>query len=187
MVEAVEGAQLTRLLKAWNAGDEAAGDAVLGLVYERLRALAASRLRSAGAAPLQPTELVNELVVNLLEADVDWQDRAHFFKTAAVAMRNILHDLGRRSGRLRHGGDHVRVTLRAAEDVSAPEGGDADALYEALTALRDNDPRKADVIELTYLVGLGHEEVARVLGVSLPTVNRDLRFAKAWIRQRLDA
>ncbi len=179
-------AELTGLLRKWSGGDESAGDAVLALVYDRIRALAASRLRASGAhAPLQPTELVNELMVNLLEAEVEWQDRAHFFRTVAVAMRNILHDLGRRASAAKHGGGQLRVTLGVAEGESTDSSSDAEALHEALVALRANDPRKADVIELTYLVGLEHNEVARTLDVSLATVNRDLRFGHAWIRQRL--
>lgn len=79
------------------------------------------------------------------------------------------------------------MTLGAAEDVAIEDAGDADALHDALTQLRASDPRKADVIELNYLVGLELEEVARVLEVSLATVNRDLRFARAWLKQRLEA
>lgn len=184
-----DSARLTQLLRAWSGGDGSAGDAVMALVYERIRQLAARRLRLDGArAVLQPTELAHELVLNLLEADVQWIDRVHFFKTVAVALRNILHDLARRHAALKHGGGQLRVTLGAAEGESADTlGDDAEALHEALVALRAEDPRKADVIELTYLVGLGHEEVARVMDVSLATVNRDLRFARAWIRQRLEA
>src|SRR5688572_8795238 len=186
--DAQHSEQLTRLLRAWSGGDAGAADAVLSLVYERIRVLAARRLRGeGGAAQLQPTELANELVINLLGADVDWQDRVHFFKTVAVAMRNILHDVGRRQASAKRGGGQVRVTLGAAEDVAADEVGDAEALYEALTQLRESDPRKADVIELNYLVGLELEEVARVLDVSLATVNRDLRFARAWLKERLEA
>jgi RNA polymerase sigma factor (TIGR02999 family) len=183
-----EREQLTTLLRAWSGGDGAAADAALSLVYDRIRQLAARRIRAdGGAVMLQPTELANELVLNLLGADVAWQDRVHFFKTVAVAMRNILHDLGRRHGSAKRGGGQVRVTLGAAEDVAAEQGKDAEALYEALTALRSSDPRKADVIELNYLVGLDLEEVAQVLEVSLATVNRDLRFARAWLKQHLEA
>ncbi len=178
--------QLTVLLRAWNGGSGPAGDAVMALVYERIRTLAASRIRrDAGGSAIQPTELVNELVINLLQADVAWQDRVHFFKTVQVAMRNILHDLGRRQSALKHGGGQLRITLGAAENHVAEESGEAEALYQALAQLRDEDARKADVLELSYLVGLAHEDIARVLDVSLPTVNRDLRFAKAWLRQRL--
>lgn len=181
-------AELTRLLQRWSGGDGAAADAVLSLVYERIRQLAARRLRSdGGPGLLQPTELANELVINLLDANVTWQDRVHFFKTVAVAMRNILHDLGRRHGSIKRGGGQVRVTLGAAEEVAAADGSEAESLYEALVQLRQSDPRKADVVELNYLVGLELEEVARVLDVSLATVNRDLRFARAWLKQRLES
>lgn len=180
--------QLTQLLRAWSGGDGEAADAVLSLVYERIRQLAARRIRAdGGGGMLQPTELANELVINLLDADVAWHDRVHFFKTVAVAMRNILHDLGRRQGSIKRGGGHLRVTLGAAEEIAAADGSEAESLYEALTQLRESDPRKADVIELNYLVGLDLDEVAKVLDVSLATVNRDLRFARAWLKQRLEA
>jgi RNA polymerase sigma factor (TIGR02999 family) len=179
-----DSAELTQLLRAWSGGDASAGDAVLALVYDRIRQIAARRVRSDGGA-LQPTELVHELVINLLDSQVQWEDRVHFFKTAAVAMRNILYDLGRKQAAAKHGGGQVRVTLRAADVDVGDDGSDAEALHEALLDLRQQDPRKADVIELTYLVGLGLEEVAGVLDVSLATVNRDLRFARAWMKQRL--
>jgi RNA polymerase sigma factor (TIGR02999 family) len=180
--------QLTRLLRAWSGGDGSAADAALSLVYDRIRQLAARRIRADGRpSQLQPTELANELVLNLLGADVAWQDRVHFFKTVAVAMRNILHDLGRRHGSVKRGGGQLRVTLGAADDVAAEAGDDAESLYEALTQLRESDARKADVVELNYLVGLDLEEIAQMLDVSLATVNRDLRFARAWLKQRLES
>ena len=183
-----ESAELTGLLRRWSGGDSAAADSVMALVYDRIRQLAARRLREGGGPSLlQPTELANELVLNLLSADVAWQDRVHFFKTVAVAMRNILHDLGRRQGSVKRGGDQLRVTFGAAEHVAADGGEEASSLYEALTQLRESDPRKADVIEMNYLVGLELEEVAKVLDISLATVNRDLRFARAWLKQRLEA
>lgn len=183
-----ERAQLTGLLQAWSGGDGRAADAVLSLVYDRIRQLAARRLRAdGGPALLQPTELANELVLNLLGADVAWQDRVHFFKTVAVAMRNILHDLGRRQASAKRGGGQVRVTLGVAEEIADEPGSDAEGLYQALTRLRASDPRKADVIELNYLVGLELDEVAKLLDVSLATVNRDLRFARAWLKQQLEA
>jgi RNA polymerase sigma factor (TIGR02999 family) len=178
--------QLTQLLHAWSAGKDGAADAVFALVYDRMRQLAANKLRLGGNAGIEPTELANELVINLLEADVDWVDRAHFFRTVAVAMRNLLCDMGRKQSAAKHGGGQFRITLRAAENEPAPEFAQAEALHDALLELRQNDPRKADVVELTYLVGLDHEQVAKVLDVSLATVNRDLRFARAYLRDRID-
>lgn len=188
-MDATQPAHLTRLLKAWSGGDAQAADQVLALVYDRLRRLAASRVRQSSAREsLAPTELANEVVANLLEADVQWQDRAHFFKTVAVAMRNFLHDAARRDGAAKHGGGQIHVTLSAAElEPGDALNGDAEALHEALAELRRQDARKADVVELHFLVGLGLEEVAQTLDVSLATVNRDLRFARAWIRERLAA
>ena len=180
--------QITQLLRAWSAGDGAAASRVLEMVYDRIRHLASRRLSSDDQRrPLDPTELANELVVNLLDSQVNWNDRAHFYRTVAVAMRNILHDLARRQGSAKRGGGQVRVSLRAAEEISGPNGDDSEALYQALTQLRASDPRKADVIELSYLVGLELDEVARVLDVSLPTVNRDLRFARTWLKLRLQS
>lgn len=186
--EAGERQQLTALLHAWSAGDGRAADAVLSMVYQRIRQLAARRLRVDGrGALLQPTELANELVANLLDAEVGWEDRVHFFRCVAVALRNLLHDEGRRRASAKHGGDQLRVSLGAAEQIATADEDEAGALHEALDALRSEDPRKADVVELHCLVGLELTEVARVLDVSLATVNRDLRFARAWLRQRLDA
>jgi RNA polymerase sigma factor (TIGR02999 family) len=187
MGDATDRQQLTRLLHAWSAGESGAADAALALVYDRMRQLAANKLRQGSGAGIEPTELANELVINLLEADVDWVDRAHFFRTVAVAMRNLLCDVGRKQSSMKHGGGQLRVTLRAAESEPAPEFPLAEALHESLLELRRNDPRKADVVELSYLVGLEHEQVAKVLDVSLATVNRDLRFARAWLRDRMQS
>jgi RNA polymerase sigma factor (TIGR02999 family) len=177
--------QLTRLLHAWSAGEAPAAEAVLAIVYDRLRQLAANRLKVNPGNGLEPTELANELVINLLEADVDWVDRVHFFRTVAVALRNLLADMGRKQLAAKHGGGQLRVTFRAAESEPAPDFAQAETLHEALMELRGHDPRKADVVELTYLVGLEHEEVAKVLDVSLATVNRDLRFARVFLRDRM--
>lgn len=187
MGTATDRQQLTQLLHAWSAGDVGAADAVLALVYDRVRQLAANKLRMSQGNGLEPTELANELVINLLEADVEWVDRAHFFRTVAVAMRNLLCDMGRKQSAAKNGGGQFRVTFRAAESEPAPEFPLAEALHDALLELRRNDPRKADVVELTYLVGLEHEQVAKVLDVSLATVNRDLRFARAYLRDRMQA
>lgn len=186
MGNATDRQQLTQLLHAWSAGEAPAAEAVLEIVYDRMRQLAANKLRANPGNGLEPTELANELVINLLEAHVEWVDRVHFFRTVAVAMRNLLCDLGRKQLAAKHGGGQLRVTFRAAENEPAPEFTQAETLHEALLELRANDARKADVIELTYLVGLEHEEVAKVLDVSLATVNRDLRFARAFLRDRME-
>lgn len=179
--------QVTALLDAWRDGNSTARDRVIAVVYEQVRQLAARHLRrqfGPGAVTLQPTELANELFLKLLDSDADWQDRRHFYNAAAVAMRRILVDTARARGSDKRGGHQIHLTLSAAEDTPI-EGGEAELLDEALTALRELDPRKCEIIEMTYLLGLKREEIATALAVSVPTVDRDLRFARAWLQQRL--
>jgi RNA polymerase sigma factor (TIGR02999 family) len=178
--------ELTRLLREWNGGSEAAASEVLSMVYHRLRALAAGKLRAgAPQMSLEPTELANEVIANFLKADVAWEDRVHFFRAVGLAMRNFILDLARKQSSEKHGGGLFRVTLRSADEGGYSHDSDATALHQALTQLRGLYPRKADAVELNYLVGLEVEELAPLLGVSVATVNRDLRFARAWLKARL--
>lgn len=179
--------QVTQLLDAWRGGNASARDRVITVVYDQVRQLAARHLRrqfGPGAVTLQPTELANELFIKLLDSDADWEDRRHFYNAAAVAMRRILVDTARARGSDKRGGNQVHLTLSAAEDTPI-ESDDAELLEEALVALREVDPRKCEIIEMTYLLGLKREEIATSLAVSVPTVDRDLRFARAWLQQRL--
>jgi RNA polymerase sigma factor (TIGR02999 family) len=179
--------QVTNLLDAWREGSDQARDRLLTLVYEHVRTLAARQLRGqfgAQAVTLQPTELANELFLKLLDSRAGWTDRRHFYNAAALAMRRILVDTARARSSDKRGGLNVHVTLSAAEAMSMPSN-DAEAIDEALAVLRDLDPRKCEIIEMTYLLGLTRDEIAGALGVSVPTVDRDLRFARAWLQQRL--
>ena len=179
--------QVTQLLAQWQNGESAAGDQVVALVYDRVRRLAASHLRrqsGPGAITLRPTELANELFLRLLDRRSDWHSRAHFYNAAAMAMRRILIDASRARQRDKRGGGQVHLTLSAA-DNQAIETDDGEALNEALEELRQRDPRKGQIIEMTYLLGLSREEIAEALAISVPTVDRDLRFARAWLQTRL--
>ncbi|HEY0233074.1 MAG TPA: ECF-type sigma factor [Dokdonella sp.] len=181
---------VTVLLHAWSGGDSAAAGRLTELVYAQVRAIAGRHLRQfGGRMTLQPTELAHELFLRLIGAQIAWQDRRHFYGVVSVAMRRILVDSARARGSERRGGGNLHVTLSAAEDVfpdaADAHGSDAFALEEALDALRELDARKSEVVELTYLLGLKREEIAGVIGVSVPTVDRELRFARAWLKQRL--
>ena len=177
--------EVTQLLAAWRAGDASAPDALAVLVYNELRAMAARRLSAGQARPLQTTELVHETFARLLEHPLAAVDRIHFFRTAALAMRQALVDAIRRNMAEKRGGDALIVSLSAASDlaVAGPEAWLG--VEAALAALEQEDPRKCRVVEMSYLLGLSNDETAITLGISVPTVERDLRFARAWLKDRL--
>ena|SRR5450432_1276675 len=176
---------VTELLAAWRAGDTSAPDSLAVVVYNELRAMAARRLSAAHPKPLQTTELVHEAFARLLEHPLAAQDRIHFFRTAALAMRHALVDAIRRSAAEKRGGGALVVSLSAASDLSVAGPEAWLGVEAALAALEREDPRKCRVVEMSLLLGLSNEETATTLGVSVPTVERDLRFARAWLKDRL--
>ena len=125
-------------------------------------------------------------LLRLLGRDTDWEDRAHFFALAALKMRAVLVDHARARAAGKRGGDVALVTLSHAEREG---GGDADvevlALHQAIERLAEHDERSARALEMAYFGGMGQAEIACVLGVSVPTVERDLRFARAWLNREL--
>ncbi|HEX6833857.1 MAG TPA: ECF-type sigma factor [Rudaea sp.] len=182
-----ESTGITQLLREWRDGDAGALDRLVPLVYADLRRLAGGHLRREGAITLSSTELVHEVCLRLMGPSVAWQDRAHFFAVSARQMRHILVDHARRKARHKRGGKAVAVTL-STDDVEEPASPpDVIALDMVLEQLGAVDARKRDVLELHYFGGLSYHEMAHVLAVSEATVDRDLRFAKAWLRQALRA
>lgn len=178
---------LTGLLHAWRAGDEASRDRLLAQVYDALRGMAAARLgRGRNSHTLQPTAVVNEALLRLLGNDTDWEDRAHFFALAALKMRAVLVDHARARAAEKRGGDVAMLTLSHADREA---GGDVEidvlALHQALERLAQHDDRAARGLEMAYFGGMEHKDIACVLGVSVPTVERDLRFARAWLGREL--
>jgi len=178
---------VTRILQAIDAGDSAAADELLPLVYRELRQLArALMIKTPPGNTLQPTELVHDAFLRLVGTeDPGWTGRAHFFGAAAQAMRQILVDQARRKSAKRHGGGAQRMD---ADEVDLPIQAPVDdmiALDEALERLREHDPRKADVVHLRFFAGLTIEETAQILGVSEPTVERDWRFARTLLYTQL--
>jgi len=135
---------------------------------------------------LQATALVNEAYLRLIDVQrVDWQNRAHFLAMSARLMRRILVDLARSKRYLKRGGEAVRVAFDEALAVTSEPGEDLVALDDALKALATLDERKAQVIELRFFGGLSVEETAAVLKVSVDTVMRDWKLAKAWLQREL--
>lgn len=180
--------EITRLLQQHHGGDRAAFDALVPLVYERLRAIARGQLSRAGQRDrtLGTTGLVQEAYLQLVdEHGVDWQDRGHFYAICARAMRRILVDAARRRHAAKRGGGVVDVTLQP--DLVAIDS-DADhvlAVDRALDGLAAFNERLARVVECRYLAGLTEEETAQALGSSLRTVQRDWMRARAWLLQAL--
>jgi RNA polymerase sigma factor (TIGR02999 family) len=143
----------------------------------------------AGERPghsLQPTALVNEAYMRLVDVQrVRWQDRAHFLSMAARLMRRVLVDVARAKHYRKRGGGALRVTFDELAIAPAEPGHDLVALDDALQALVQAYPRKGDVIELRFFGGLSVEETGEALGVSVDTVMRDWKFARAWLLREL--
>lgn len=166
---------------------ELAPDRLVPLIYDELKRLAERAMRGERADhTLQPTALVHEAFVRLVDADVDWNDRLHFLATAATVMRRVLVDHARAKARLKRGGDAVKVTLEEALTIGSEPSEPILALDEAMGRLAEADERKSRAVELHYFGGLTHPEVAAALEVSPATVDRDLRMARAWLHREMN-
>jgi RNA polymerase sigma-70 factor, ECF subfamily len=179
--------EITKLLSDWSGGDREALDKLMPIVYEELRRLAHRYMAHERAGhTLQTTALVNEAYMRLVnERGMNWQNRTHFFAVAAQIMRFILVDYARGHVRAKRGGGAEQISLSDALVVSENRITDLLILDEALTRLAEFDERKSRIAELRFFAGLTVEETAEVLSVSVETVMRDWRLAKAWLHREL--
>lgn len=181
MAEEAEPKDISRLLQAAAEGDALAADAVVPLVYDELRAIAAAELRRMRpGGTLDATALVNEAYVRLVGRDVRFANRRHFFFAAARAMRDVLVEHARRGSRRREIEAEVHDESARRSEPLAP----ADrmlAIDAALPRLQAAEPRAYDVVMLRFFGGLTNEQVGEVLGITTRTVDRDWRFARAWL------
>lgn len=179
--------EVTQLLNAASRGDAQAAEKLLPLVYEELRRLAAQKLaREKPGQTLEATALVHEAYVRLVDVEksADWDGRGHFFAAAAEAMRRILVDQARRKNAEKHGGNWQRVEL---VDATAPKEDERLlALDEALTKLAAEDPQAARVVELRQFAGLGHEDIAAALGITVYQARQFWAYARAWLSAMLN-
>jgi RNA polymerase sigma factor (TIGR02999 family) len=176
---------LTQLLVDWGKGDKAALDRLLPLVYDELRRLANRYMRRERPGhTLQTSALINEAYLRLIDVQVRWESRAHFFGIAARLMRQILVDHARAQHNLKRGGNQLRVSLAEAAEISG-QATDLIALDEALKTLEALDEQQSRLVELRYFGGLTIEETAEVLQVSTATVEREWRSARAWLRRQM--
>ena len=182
-METAGSVEITRLLKAWGAGDRAALERLMPAVYQELRRRARAYMRHQPSDhTLQPTALVHEAVLQLVDTTaIEWQDRAHFFAVCAQVMRHILVDSARARAAAKRGGGKPKVNLDDAPGAYTERDREIVAVDEALEALASMDPRKARVIELRFFGGLSVEETAAALDVSPQTVMRDWKLARAWL------
>jgi RNA polymerase sigma-70 factor (ECF subfamily) len=178
---------ITTLLSDWRSGNQSAREELLSVVYNELRRLAAHFLgQERPDHTLEPTALVHELYLRLFGTEpITWNNRAHFFAIAAQTLRRILIDHARMRHAERRGGGQLKVSLTHANGIAKPRDEDLLAIDEALQRFGELEPRAAQVVELRFFGGLQEDEVAEVLGVSLITVKRDWKFARAWLTTEL--
>jgi RNA polymerase sigma factor (TIGR02999 family) len=175
---------VTRILDAIQRGDTRAVDELLPLVYRELRQLASQKMANEPPGQtLQPTALVHEAWLRLVDSEgqAQFENRAHFFGAAAEAMRRIIIENARRKRALRHGGGQQRIDLNEVDLAAAAPDDELLALNDALDKLAAQEKQKAELVKLRYFAGMSFEEVAEILGISVPTANRWWAFARAWL------
>lgn len=179
--------EVTELLGNYRAGDTAALERLLPLVYEELQRIARNHLRHEREGhTLQATALVHEAYLKLLDQrDSGWENRAHFLAIAAQAMRRILLDYARRRNAQRRGGGHPKLSLDEALVVSEDRSGELIALDAALERLAETDAEQARIVELHFFGGLTMKEIAQLLGCDEAVVRQEWRMAKAWLHRTL--
>jgi RNA polymerase sigma factor (TIGR02999 family) len=185
---AAERQDVTCLLRRWSEQqDIAARDQLLALLYTQLRGMAVARLGSPQDGVLQPTVLVHEALLRMLDGEIGYRDRVHFLSLAALKMRSVLVDHARAMAASKRGGGVVNLTLSYADLEASPahDAFEVLALNRALEELAALDERAARTVEWMYFGGMSRDEIALALDVSVPTVDRDLRFAKAWLNRHL--
>ncbi len=179
--------KITRLVEAAGRGESGASDELLPLVYDELRKLARSRMRSERAgSTLQPTALVHEAYLRVIGDDVRWENRRHFFAAAAESMRRILIDRARRRAAMKHGGEQRRTEF---DELRLPDNQDYSQILEwddMLDKLHERDANMADAFKLRYFAGFSIAETAEALDISVRTVNRHWSSALTWFRLQLD-
>lgn len=167
-------------------GRDEAVNTLLPLVYKELKKIAGSYLRSERQGhTLQPTALVHEAFLKLVDQDVAWESRGHFYSIAATLMRRILVDYARAHKAEKRGGNEPKLSLDEELVFAKERASELIGLDEALEALEEVDPRRSRVVELRFFCGLNNEEIATILGIHSNTVLRDWKLARAWLKKNM--
>ena len=181
-----ESESVTSYLRALSAGNKEALDQLMPLVYDQLHRLAAKCLRAERPNhTLRATALVNEAYLRLVDADVDWQDRVHFFAISARILRRILVDHAKANRSQKRGGGEEKLQFDEAVMVGPQSEAGIIELDLALERLAEHDRRKSEIIELLCFGGLTYDETAAALNISPATVHRELKMAKAFLHREL--
>ena len=180
---------VTLILQAVGRGEKRAYEELLPLVYEELRRLAAARMaREAAGQTLQPTALVHEAWLRLVnDKERHWRSRSYFFAAAAEAMRRILIENARRKSRLKYGGGQERLNIEELQLANATPDEKLLLVNDALEQMELEHPEQARVVVLKYFSGLTNREVAETLGISESTVERQWFSAKRWLFKKIHA
>lgn len=188
-IGSIDKAQLTRLIQAASQQDAGASEELFAILYAELRRLAVQKMRSERANhTLQPTALVHEAYLRLLsDPSLTWENRRHFFGAAAESMRRILIESVRFKRRIKRGGDAARVALdvqnlHSCDEIDYDQVLDFD---EHITALEQVDAELARIVKLRFYAGQSMEDISSMLDMSLSTVERRWRFARAWLADRM--
>ena len=186
---AADSPELTLLLRRWAEGEAEVEDQLAERIYPFLHRLAARQLRGEGAHPtFATTELAHEAYLDLFrgKAGIDWQDRRHFLALAARVVRRVVVDHARHKRSLKRGGDAVRVDLAALPASDSDGGPNWLAIDGALRELGEIDAEACRVVELRFFAGMNAREISETCSLSTATISRRWRFARAWLRQRLE-
>ncbi len=180
--------EVTLMLRRWQDGDAQARDTIIEFLHASLQRMAHKHLAGQDRITLQPADLVQESILRLLGTEADYRDRTHLLATAALKVRAVLIDHIRAKLAVKRGGGapQVSMTIAVHDVVGEQDPLEAFALHDALEKLAAFDLRCANVIEMTYFGGLSRKEIAMVLDISIPTVDRDLLFGRTWLARELD-
>lgn len=179
--------QVTGLLIEWSHGKREASDQLIPIVYAKLRRLAAAYMRRERPGhTLDTASLVHEAYLRLVDQKkVEWRDRTHFFAIAATLMRRVLVDHARRKRMAKRGGGQITLCLGDMAETGLARTPELPALDEALTRLGQIDPEQSRIVELRFFAGMTNEDIATLLEVSVPTIERRWRMARAWLYNHL--
>jgi RNA polymerase sigma factor (TIGR02999 family) len=178
--------QVTMLLREWSGGNKQVLDELMPLLYDQLHRIASSCLRAErNDHTLRATALVHEAYLQLVDSDVAWESRGHFYAVASRVLRHILVDYAKANRRQKRGGGAEKLSLDEAVLVGPEISSEIIELDDALNLLAAQDPRKSEIVQMIFFGGLTYDETAKVLEISAVTVHRELKMAKAFLYSQL--